>query len=182
LIQAHGSSIYRSKAENVGATDGLKELISRLKEVQRELKHPLVSAKHLGLNLSLFSVDLNYANRDKEDFATIFINGKVVSTQAPLVSGLEDDLSIPRLSVSIERPKQIEVSFLDEEFKEQTTVFSDLAARWIHHGIDQLNGISIVDRLNTHRKQSVKGHLRRISEQKIETNYKLQYDNLNGTR
>lgn len=175
MVQAHGNSIYASKAEHVGATASVDELIARLKDVQKELKHPLVSAKHLGLNLSVFSINLNFANRDKEDLAAIFINAKVTSTQAPLVSGLEDDVSIPKLAVSIERPKQIEVSFLDEELKEQTATFSDLAARWIQHGVDQLNGVSIIDKLNAHRKKSVRGHLRRISEQKIETNYKLVY-------
>jgi len=175
LIQAHGNSIYASKAERVGATASVDELIARLKDVQKELKHPLVSAKNLGLNLSVFSVNLNYATRDKEDFVSVFVNAEVISSQAPLVSGLEDDVSIPKLAVSIERPKQIEVSFLDEELKQQTATFSDLAARWIQHGVDKLNGVSIIDKLNTRRKKSVRGHLRRISEQKIETNYKLVY-------
>jgi peptide deformylase len=89
---------------------------------------------------------------------------------------LEDDVSIPRLTVSIERPKQIEVSFLDEELTQQTAVFSDLAARWILHGIDQVNGVSIIDKLNKYRQRSVKTHLKRLAERMIDTNYKLEYD------
>lgn len=135
----------------------------------------MVTAKHLNLNLAIFSVDLSYAKHSESEIARVFINPEIKATKAPLVSGLEDDLSIPRLIVSIERPKQIEVSFLDEQLNEKTAVFSDLAARWIQHGIDQLNGVSIVDRLNTHRKRSVKGHLKRVIERKIETNYKLDY-------
>lgn len=177
MIQVYGSTIYRSKAEKVGSNGNVTELISRLREVQGNLRHPLVSAKHLNLNLAVFSVDLGFAKRADDDFKGVFINPEILTTNAPLVSGLEDDLNLPRLAVSIERPKQIEVSFLNEQLKEQTTTFSDLSARWIQHGIDQLNGESIIDRLNTHRKRSVKGHLKRLEEQKIETNYKLQYDN-----
>ena len=159
----------------MGSNSKLEELVAQFKEVHAKTKHPLVTAKHLKLNMAIFSVDLSYAKHSGSEFARVFINPEIRSTQAPLVSGLEDDLSIPRLVVSIERPKQIEISVLDEQLKEQTAVFSDLAARWIQHGIDQLNGISIVDRLNTHRKRSVKGHLKRIIERKIETNYKLDY-------
>ena len=177
MIQAHGSAVYRSKAEKVGSNANVTDLISQLREVQGKLKHPLVSAKHLNMNLAIFFVHLGFAKRAEDDFKGVFINPEIITTNAPLVSGLEDDLSLPRLAVSIERPKQIEVSFLDEKLKEQKATFSDLSARWIQHGIDQLNGESIIDRLNTHRKRSVKGHLRRLEEQKIETNYKLQYNN-----
>ena len=177
MIQAHGSEIYRSKAEKVGSNANVTDLISQLREVQAKLKHPLVSAKHLNLNLAVFAIDLKHANRYDSSFSGVFVNPEISSTYAPLVSSLEDDLSLPRLAVSIERPKQIEVSFLDEQLKEQKATFSDLEARWIQHGVDQLNGVSIIDRLNTYRKRSVKGHLKRLEEQKIETNYKLLYDN-----
>lgn len=177
MIQAHGNNIYKSQAQQIGESSSVAELIARLKEVQQQMKHPLVSAKHLGLNLAVFLIDLNFVKRDAEDLKAIFINPEIVATKAPLVSGLEDDLSLPRLAVSIERPKQIEVSFLDEEMKERQAMFSDLAARWIEHGMDQLNGISIIDKVNPHRQRSLKGHLKRIAEHKIETNYELEYDN-----
>jgi len=177
LIQVHGSAVYRSKAEKVGSNADVTELVAQLKSAQQRLRHPLVTAKHLNLNLAVFAVNLQYEKRSDSEFSGIFVNPNIIASKAPLVSGLEDDLNLPRLSVSIERPKQIEVSFLDEQLKEQTVTFSDLVARWIQHGVDQLNGVSIIDRLNTHRKRSVKGHLRRVTERKIETNYKLQYDN-----
>lgn len=176
MIQAHGNHIYSSDAQKVGESSNVAELVTRLKEVQQTVKHPFVSAKHIGLNLAVFSVDLNFAKRDAEDFTGVFINPEIVSTKAPLVSGLEDELSLPRLAVSIDRPKQIEVSFFDEQMKQKTAWFSDLAARWIQHGVEQLQGISIVDKVNQHRQRSLKAHLTRIAEHKIETNYELEYE------
>jgi peptide deformylase len=176
LIYAFGSGIYQGQAQLIGEVAQANELIKKLIEVQKVTKHPIVTAKHVGLNLSLFVVDLKFLNQADENFQGVFINTKLISTFAPLVSGLEDDLSIPRLTVSIDRPKQIEVSFLDEKLPEQTATFSDLAARWILHGIDQVNGISIIDKLNKHRQRSLKGHLKRLAEHKIETKYKLEYD------
>ena len=176
LIQAFGNEIYRSEGQKLGDKSQSSELITQLQEVQKKVNHPLVSAKHVGLNLQVFIIDLNYAKHEPTDFKQIFINPELISSKAPLVSMLEDDVSIPRLTVSIERPKQIEISFLDEELTRQTQVFSDLAARWIMHGIDHANGISIIDKLNKHRQRSVKGHLKRLAEQKIETNYKLEYE------
>lgn len=151
------------------------ELIVQLQEVQKNVKHPLISAKHLGLNLSVFAIDLNFS-RQPIDLKLTLINPQLVSTKAPLVSMLEDDLSIPGLAVSIERPKEIEVSYFDEDWEFQTKVFSDLSARWIMHGLDQINGLSMIDKLNKHRKRSVKMHLKKISERKIEPNYKLEYE------
>lgn len=176
MIQAYGNEIYRSEGQKLGDKSQASELIAQLQEVQKKVKHPLVSAKHLGLNLQVFLVDLNLAKHEASDFKKVLINPELISSKAPLVSMLEDDVSIPRLTVSIERPKQIEISFLDEELTQQTARFSDLAARWIMHGIDQVNGISIIDKLNKHRQRSVKGHLKRLTERKIETNYKLKYD------
>ena len=176
MIQAFGNEIYKSVGQKLGNKSQASELIAQLQEVQKKISHPMISAKHLGLNLQVFVVDLNFAKHEASDFRQVFINLELISSKAPLVSMLEDDVSIPRLTVSIERPKQIEISFLDEELTQQTAVFSDLAARWILHGIDQVNGVSMIDKLNKYRQRSVKSHLKRLAEQKVETNYKLEYD------
>jgi peptide deformylase len=176
VIQAYGNEIYRSVGQKLGNKSQTAELIAQLQEVQKKVKHPIVSAKHVGLNLHAFVIDLNFLKHEAADFKQVFINSELKSSNAPLVSGLEDDLSIPQLTVSIERSKQIKISFIDENLTQQTEVFSDLSARWILHGIDQVNGVSIIDKLNKHRQRSVKNHLKRLSEQKVETNYKLEYD------
>ena len=176
MIQAFGNEIYGKVALEVGKETPYREVISDLKAAQKKIRHPFISAKHIGLNIQVFSVDLSFSKPQSSDFHAVFIKPEIIAKKAPLVSQLEDDLSIPRLSVSIERPKQIEVSFLDEEFNEQKAVFSDIAARWIMHGVEQLNGKSMIDCLNKHRKRSIKGHLRKLSEKKIETHYKLEYD------
>ena len=176
MIQAFGNEIYKTKGQKLGDKGQASDLILRLQEVQKKIKHPCVSAKHIGLNLQVFIVDLNYALPEASNFQKVFVNLELNCSAAPLVSMLEDDVSIPRLSVSIERPKQIEVSFMDEQLKEKTETFSDFEARWVLHGIDQINGVSIIDKLNKHRKRSVKGHLKRISERKVESNYELVYD------
>lgn len=176
MIKAYGNETYRLVAKQVTGKDQALRLRTALEETQKQLKHPLVSAKHLGVNFQVFCIDLNFAAQTAKNMQQVFINPEVRSTQAPLVSGLEDDLSLPQLTVSVERPKQIEVRFLNENFIEQTETFSDLAARWILHGIEQLNGITLIDKLNAHRQRSVKKHLTRIKEQKIKTNYKLEYE------
>lgn len=175
-VQAFGNAIYGSVALPIGDASQTAELVKELQGLQKQLGCPLVSAKHLGLNVQALVINLNYARPKAEDFKLILINPKLISSKAPLVSGLEEDISLPRLTVSIERPKQIEFSFFDRNLTEQTAVFSDLAARLVQQGIDQLNGITLIDRLNSHRQRSVKAHLKRIEERKIETNYQLEYD------
>ncbi len=175
-VRAFTNPIYKTEAQKVADPSAVKALVAQLRELQLFVKHPMVSAKNLGIDVQVFSIDLNYLKNEKSQFSGVFINPNILTEKAPLISQLEDNPSMPGLSVSIERPKQIEISFLDEEFNEQTASFSDLAARWILHGVDQLNGISIVDKLNKHRQRSIKGHLRRVTERKVETNYKLVYN------
>lgn len=176
MINAFGNGIYNGVAQRVGAGQQSMELIKQLQETQQDVQHPLVTAKHIGLNLSAFALNLNFLRSGSENVQLVMLNPEVISTKAPLVSGLEDDVAIPGLSVSIERPKQIMVKFLDESFEEQTQEFSDQTARWIMHGIDLLNGITIIDRLNSHRQRSVKGHLKKIAEKRIQTKYELNYN------
>jgi peptide deformylase len=176
LIQAFGNSIYKSTSQSVGESTDVQDLTEDLLGAQNKLRHPFVSAKHLGINLSVLVINLNFAHQPV-DLKLILINPKLLGIKAPLISMLEDDLSIPGLAVSIERPKEIELSYFDENWESQTKVFSDLSARWIMHGLDQLNGIAITDKLNKHRKRSITMHLKKISERKIEPNYKLEYEN-----
>jgi peptide deformylase len=175
-IQAFGNAIYSTVALRVGKGEDAKQLVTVLQAMQHELKCPVLTAKHLGFDLQMFVCDLNFAADNKEDFRAVFINPELVDSFAPLVAHLEEDISLPRLSVSIERPRSVKVKYLNEQFKEVTAVLTDGAARAVQQGIDVLNGIGIVDRLNAHRQRSVKGHIKRITERKIETDYQLEYD------
>jgi len=159
-IEAYGNAIHVCPALHIGDPARTAELVLQLKDVQRELKHPLVSAKHIGLNVQTFVIDLRHLGREPLDFDGAFINPEVLSFSVPLVSRFESDLSLPGLAVSIERPRQIKVTFSDEQMNVRTAVFSDLAAQWVQHGVDHLNGITMIDRINRYRQHSLKRYLR----------------------
>jgi len=176
-ILAYGNSIYTTVAHRIGNTAETKPLVDALLGVQAELKCPVLSAKHIGFDLQVFVVDLNHLTIAKEDFKGVFVNPELLETFAPLMAQLEEDVCIPKLAVSVDRPKSVKVKLFNERFEEQTLVFNEAPARYIQQGIDLLQGTTIMERLNPHRQRSVKGHLKRISEKKIETNYQLEYEN-----
>lgn len=172
MILAHGNDIYLGQAGNVGSSVNVSDVIAELIEAQKVVKSPVLTAKHIGLNLSVMSVNLNYL-KEKIPFELVLVNASVINSKAPLVSGLEYDAAIPKLAVSIARPKTVQVEFLDEELKPQRHWFSDQQARWISNGIDLLNGKTIISQVNQFRQRSVKTHLRRVSEGKVEAHYNL---------
>ena len=175
MILAYGNDIYSIEANEVGSSANVSEVLTKLFAVQKVVKSPVLTAKHFGLNLNVMSVNLSHL-KENIPFELVLINATIISSKAPLVSGLEYDAAIPKLAVSIERPKSIQVEFLDAEFEPQIRSFTDQQARWISNGIDLLAGKTIVKQINQHRQRSVKTHLKRISEGKVEANYNLILD------
>lgn len=177
MILAYGNEIYTAVSQPVGSNSDLSDLKSQLRDAQNKTKVPVIAGKHIGVNVRVFCVDLRFT-KEKQDFQALFVNPEIISSRAPLVSGLESDVAIPKLTLSIDRPKVVEVSFLDDVNTESTQSFSDLAARWIMNGIDHLEGITIIDRVNKHRQRSVRGQLKRIAEGRVETSYEMIYTSL----
>ena len=78
-------------------------------------------------------------------------NPKIISSKGK--SKLEEGcLSLPEISVEIERPFEIEVSALNEEGKPIELKAKGLLARILQHEIDHLNGKLIIDYANLLQK------------------------------
>lgn len=175
-VLAHGSALYGTVAAPVGTGAPVSELIGRLERVQKNCAHPLIAAKHIGLDLQVFIIDHHFQHREATAEKLVVLNPELVGERAPLVSLLESDVSLPGLSVSIDRPRVINVRYRDEVFAEQEVSLDGWSARWMQRGIDLLNGRTILDRMNRHRKRSIKGHLHRIADGKYKTDYELKHE------
>lgn len=75
-------------------------------------------------------------------------------------------LSIPGEEVEVERPSELEVQYLDENGMAQTLKAKDILAHCVHHEIDHLEGILMIDYLSPLKKNI---SLRRTS--KFQKNY-----------
>ena len=98
---------------------------------------------------------------------SIETNGEVISQ--------EGCLSIPNIREDVYRKKEINIHFLDEQFKEQTLTLNGLAARVVQHEYDHIEGILFTDRLSPLKRRLLKGKLSNISKGNVNSDYKMRF-------
>ena len=76
----------------------------------------------------------------------------------------EGCLSIPEVTVQIERPQQITVKYINENGQAMKLTCEDLMARVIQHETDHLDGKLIVDYADHHEKVQFKDQLKVLQE------------------
>lgn len=84
------------------------------------------------------------------------LNPKVVKKSDKQVSDFEGCLSLPGVSLSIKRPKSVEIeAYLLEKEQNVRIKAEGLLARDLQHEIDHLDGILILDRVGFLKKMAV---------------------------
>jgi len=80
----------------------------------------------------------------------------------------EGCLSIPGVTVDVERPIYVRVRALDEEGEERLIEASGLEARVIQHEMDHLDGVLILDRTTRDQKRQAMKALREAERERAE--------------
>jgi peptide deformylase len=145
-------------------TGEIKTLIEDMLETMYVSKGIGLAAVQVGVLLRIVVVDVDTQKDPKTGLYVpvnpmVFINPKLNIETDETASMDEACLSFPAQSVSIVRPKRIEVSYLDTNGTPQTLKASKLLAVCLQHEIDHLNGITIYTHANFTRKQQIKKNL-----------------------
>jgi peptide deformylase len=75
------------------------------------------------------------------------INPKVIASSDDIEKDREGCLSFPGLSVSIDRPKWVEVEYYNENGGQVQMRFDGLTARCFQHELDHMNGVRMIDKV-----------------------------------
>jgi peptide deformylase len=75
------------------------------------------------------------------------INPKIISFSDDIIKEKEGCLSFPGLSVTIDRPKWVEVEYYNENGGQVQMRFDGLTARCFQHELDHMNGIRMIDKV-----------------------------------
>ena len=152
-----GDPVLKSKASPVGEFGPeLRAEIERMVGIMRDGMGVGLAATQLGVLRRLLVFQ---ASNDSEP--TALVNPEVAWLSEDASIAEEGCLSLPRVSVDVERPLHIRVRGRDGEGEEIEIEASGLEARVLQHEIDHLDGILILDR--TTRAQR-KGALRALRE------------------
>ena len=178
-VYAYGSPHLRKISEDIGPDyEGLNELIANMFETMKSSQGVGLAAPQVGLSIRLFVVDANiYADEEPslEGFRKVFINADIYEYRGEEELMSEGCLSIPAIHEEVNRPTEIRIRYVDENFQEHDEEFTGMAARIIQHEYDHLDGILFTDKLSALKKRLLKGKLRDISRGKTSASYKMVF-------
>jgi peptide deformylase len=152
-----GDPVLKSRASPVSAFGPeLRNEVERMIAIMRDGMGVGLAATQLGLLRRLLVFQ---AGPDGEPTAVVNPEIEWLSDEAAIAE--EGCLSLPRVSMDVERPLYARVSGRDAEGEEIVIEASGLEARVLQHEIDHLDGVLILDRAPRDQR---KGALRALRE------------------
>jgi peptide deformylase len=152
-----GDPVLKSRASPVGELGAqLRSEVERMIAIMRDGMGVGLAATQLGILRRLLVFQ---AGRDAEP--TALVNPEIEWASDELVIAEEGCLSLPRVSMDVERPLHATIGGLDVDGERVTIEASGLEARVLQHEIDHLDGVLILDRAPRDQR---KGALRALRE------------------
>ncbi len=193
-IVAYGDAVLRKRGAKINPEyQGLGKLLSDMKETMRSASGIGLAAPQIGKSIRLFIIDTETALqhiredddkkesrfRDEQGIVETFINAIRLDINGEPWHYNEGCLSIPKIREDIQRPEEITLSYLDENFKPHIKAFSGLAARVIQHEYDHIEGVLFVDYLKPLKKRLIRKKLENISKGIVDVDYKMKFPSRN---
>ncbi len=182
-IYAYGQSVLKKVAVDIKPdNEGLQELIADMWETMYNADGVGLAAPQIGQQIRLFIVDTQKPIEEskKEDkpeggIKKVFINARKVEETGEPWTFEEGCLSLPDIRGDVDRPEEIRLRYLDENFVEHEEIFTGLDARVIQHEYDHLDGILFTELLKPIKKQLIKRRLDKIKKGEVSVDYKMKF-------
>jgi peptide deformylase len=157
-----GEEVLQSRASDVKDIDErIIQLVDNMRKTMYESNGIGLAAPQIGESIQLAIMDISQG--ENPDEFLVLINPTIIRSEEQ-ESDSEGCLSIPGISAVIDRQKKIQFRYIDLKGKENIREFEDLKARVVQHEIDHLNGILIIDRLSSLKKQLVKKEIKKLKQ------------------
>lgn len=169
-IVKYGDPILSKVCSTVKDFPVPKSIIQDMYDTMYEAEGIGLAASQVGLSINLFIVDIIHTEETDETFE--FVNGKILESWGKS-SYSEGCLSIPEITLEVERPEKILFSYQTVDGDTNENVFDGLLSRAIQHEVDHLNGRLILDRVSSIARLQ---YNRQLSEIKkiAKKNYRIQ--------
>ena len=157
FIRRLGDPVLKSRAMPVDRFDDpLRSQVERMAGIMRDAFGMGLAAPQLGISQRLLVYTVG------ADAPLIVLANPEIEWSSREQETLDEGcLSIPGITVDVERPVHVRVRALDEEGRERLVEASGLEARVIQHEIDHLDGVLILERTS---RESRKAALRELRE------------------
>jgi peptide deformylase len=165
-IYKYGAEVLNLKARDVANIDGetaalIDAMIYTLHNTHNAIG---LAAPQVGKSLQISVIDLSMGQ--KEDELVLLLNPEILEVEGS-ESGDEGCLSFPGINLNINRSKKIFLKTFNLDGKEIRKEIEGFMARVIQHEIDHLNGVLMLDRVSSLKRQFIKKEIkRRIKDDK----------------
>jgi len=150
-----GNPVLREKAKLVTQEEidsgEIAKLIEDMKETMNHESGIGIAAPQIGVSKQVALIGVpqdssRYPDAPSYNLITV-INPTITVADETLQGFWEGCLSVPGLRGFVERPRKIEINFLNEKGEAQAIVAEDFIATVFQHEIDHLEGLLYVDRI-----------------------------------
>jgi peptide deformylase len=164
LIRRLGDPVLKSRATPVDRFDeSLKRQVSRMAGIMSDALGVGLAAPQLGISQRLLVYRVG-----PEAPVIVLANPELEWSSGDTEAGEEGCLSIPGVTVDVERPVHVRVKALDEEGEERLVEASGLEARVIQHEMDHLDGVLILERTTRDERKRALRELREAEQQRAD--------------
>lgn len=178
-IYAYGQPVLKKMAEDISPDyPELQELVGNMWETMYQADGVGLAAPQVGKPIRLFVVDtiqIMEEGKKDEGIKKVFINAHKAEEAGEPWTYEEGCLSIPDVRGDVDRPPQLRLRYLDENFEEHEDVFTGINARVIQHEYDHIDGILFTEHLKPIKKRLVRRKLEDIKKGKVKVEYRMKF-------
>ena len=164
FIRRLGDPVLKSRATPVDRfDDSLRRQVSRMAGIMNDALGVGLAAPQLGISQRLLVYRVG-----PDAPVTVLANPELEWASGEVELGEEGCLSIPGVTVDVDRPIFVRVRALDEEGEERLVEASGLEARVIQHEMDHLDGVLILERTSRDERKRALRELREAEQRSTE--------------
>jgi peptide deformylase len=178
-VYAYGQPVLKKMGKPITADyPQLEKLIADMWETMYHANGVGLAAPQIGKAIRLFVIDTVQMMEEGEEangLKKVFINAEKIEETGEEWSYEEGCLSIPDVRGEVERPENIRLRWVDENFEEQEATFSGINARVIQHEYDHTDGKLFTEYLKPLKKRMIKRKLENIKKGKVKADYRMKF-------
>lgn len=186
-IVAYGAPVLRVVSKDITPEyPNLAKLIEDMWETMDASNGVGLAAPQINRDIRIFVVDSAqiFENQDEDEkgkypdepgIKQVFINAHIKELNGKEWAYNEGCLSIPKIREDVNRPEEVTLEYVDENFVAHTKTFNGITARVILHEYDHIEGKLFIDYLKPLKRKLLKGKLDDISKGKVRVDYKMTF-------
>jgi len=156
-IRIAGDPVLRVVAQDVEDIDG------KLVTTCHSMLEAMYDAPGIGLAATQVGIQKNFFVYDEDGEPKVLVNPRLVESSGSW-DYEEGCLSIPGIYLNLTRPKKVTVTGLDIDGNEVTIEADELLARLFQHELDHLNGVLMLDHLESSEQDAQWNEFNKLKE------------------